>query len=78
MVKNQKQVHTTYKKSTKSWQVISAGAKRAAGVYRTKTQAVVVGRRLAINKLAEHKIHTMKGKISESNSYGGDTFPPRG
>ena len=75
---NSKQVHTTYNKSTKSWRVISAGASRAASTHQTKAAAEAAGRQLAINKQAEHKIHNMNGKISESNSYGRDSFPPQG
>lgn len=73
-----KQVHTTYSKSTKSWRVVSAGASRAASTHRTKAAAEIAGRKLAISKHAEHKIHNKNGQISESNSYGGDTFPPAG
>jgi hypothetical protein len=78
MAKSQNQVHTTYNQSTKTWRVASAGASRAASMHQTKAAAEAAGRQLAINKQAEHKIHNMDGKISESNSYGRDSFPPRG
>lgn len=72
------QVHTTYNSSNKNWSVKSAGASRAASVHKTKAVAEMAGRQLAINKQAEHKIHNRDGRISESNSYGRDNFPPKG
>ncbi|WP_433943051.1 DUF2188 domain-containing protein [Paenibacillus sp. SN-8-1] len=46
--------------------------------HRTKAEAEERGREEAKKVETEHKIHNMDGKISESNSYGNDPFPPRG
>lgn len=58
------------------WKVHSAGSGRAAGIY--DTQAVVRAREIAINKEAELLVQKMDGTIGWRNSYGNDSFPPRG
>ncbi|MEC0246443.1 MULTISPECIES: DUF2188 domain-containing protein [Paenibacillus] len=44
----------------------------------TKEEAQARGREEAKKRETEHKIHNRDGKISESNSYGNDPFPPKG
>ena len=36
------------------------------------------GREFARQYKVEHTIHNENGEISEKNSYGNDSFPPRG
>jgi hypothetical protein len=60
------------------WKVKSAGADRAAGIFTTKTEAVEKAREIAINKQAELMVQDRHGQIDWRNSYGNDTFPPRG
>jgi hypothetical protein len=50
---------------------------RRSGSYRTKSEAVEAGRRLARKTGAEQVIHRRDGRIEESNSYRRDPFPPR-
>ena len=60
------------------WKVHSAGAGRASGIYDTKAEAVVRAREIAINKEAELLVQNGNGMIGWRNSYGNDSFPPRG
>ncbi|WNQ13851.1 DUF2188 domain-containing protein [Paenibacillus aurantius] len=46
--------------------------------HNTKDEAEKQGREEARQSETEHKIHNKDGKISESNSYGNDPFPPKG
>lgn len=44
----------------------------------TKTDAQQLGREKAIHDKTEHRIHNKDGKITRSNSYGNDPYPPKG
>jgi uncharacterized protein DUF2188 len=44
----------------------------------TKEIAVEAGRVIAKRLKVEHTIHNMDGAIGEKNSYGNDSFPPKG
>lgn len=46
--------------------------------HRNKDVAIAAGRAAAIEMGAEHTIHRGDGVITEKNSYGNDSFPPRG
>lgn len=46
--------------------------------HRTKDEAVAAGREIARGLRVEHHIHRSDGVITEKNSYGNDSFPPRG
>ena len=46
--------------------------------HRLKDQAVAFGRGIAKSLKVEHTIHNQDGQIAEKNSYGSDSFPPRG
>ena len=60
------------------WKVQSARAERAAAIVETKTEAVELAREIAINKGAELIVQNLDGEIGWRNSYGNDTFPPKG
>jgi len=60
------------------WKVHSAGSERAIGIFDTKAEAVVRAREVAINKDAELLVQKGNGEIGWRNSYGNDSFPPRG
>lgn len=72
-----KNVHTTYNHEKEKWQNIKAGNTKASSNHDTKNEAVNKGRDLAKNEGSEHKIHNQDGKISQSNSYGNDPYPPK-
>jgi hypothetical protein len=46
--------------------------------HRVQRIAVAAGREFARRFKVEHTIHGEDGEISEKNSYGNDSFPPRG
>ena len=74
MNKNQ---HVTPHKNG-GWQVKGAGNKKATVITRTQSEAKNIARSIARNKQSEMIIHGKNGQIREKNSYGNDTFPPRG
>lgn len=71
-----KSVHTV--KRTGGWGNLSSGKGRVSKIYPTKAAAQAAGRKTAIAQKAEHVIHNQDGRIGQSNSYGGDPFPPKG
>lgn len=64
--------------SNGGWRVHSPNASRDTAHIDNKAEAVDVAREIAKNQAAELRIQNKDGKISESNSYGRDPFPPRG
>ena len=60
------------------WRVHNAWSQRDSAHTDTKAEAMSRAREIAQNKWAELKIQNRDGKISNSNSYGKDPFPPRG
>jgi hypothetical protein len=46
--------------------------------HRVKYEAVRAGKQIARVLNVEHTIHRADGVITEKNSYGADSFPPRG
>ena len=69
-------IHTVYRDGF--WLNEREGADRASSRHATKSEAVARGRELAIAARTEHVIHNMDGTIAQRNSYGPDSFPPRG
>ncbi len=64
--------------SADGWKVQSAGANRAAGYFDNKAGAFDRAREIAINKEAELVVQNLNGQIGMRNSYGNDSYPPRG
>jgi hypothetical protein len=60
------------------WAVRKAGADRASGVFATQKEAIARGRELAKNQGTELYVHGLDGRIRERNSFGKDSFPPKG
>jgi len=69
--------HVT-RRSDGTWQVLGEGNSKATVVTRTQKESIEIARKIAINKQSEVVIHNKEGKIREKNSYGNDSFPPRG
>ncbi len=65
-------------KADGGWRVHSSGAKRDVAHIDNKAKAVEKAREIAKNQATELKVQRKDGRISESNSYGRDPFPPRG
>lgn len=60
------------------WGIKSSGSSRAAKIFPTKAQAYTAGRATAIGRRTELFVHNKNGRIGFRNSYGKDSFPPRG
>lgn len=60
------------------WRIHKPGDKRDIVHTDRKDEAIERAREIAKNQASELKIQNMDGKISESNSYWNDPFPPRG
>jgi hypothetical protein len=59
------------------WAVKVEGNTRATSLHDTKSDAVDAGRDRAKQDKVEIVIHNKDGRISDSDSYGNDPFPPR-
>jgi hypothetical protein len=59
------------------WAVKVEGNSKASSVHETKAKAMDIGRDRAKQDKVELVIHNKDGKISDSDSYGHDPFPPR-
>lgn len=64
--------------STDGWKVKKANSERATKKFDTQKQAISYAMGVAKNQKSELLIHGKDGKIREKNSYGKDSFPPRG
>ncbi len=60
------------------WAVKIEGNDRATSVHRTQEQAINAGRDRARRDETEILIHGENGRIRDRDSYGNDTFPPKG
>jgi hypothetical protein len=60
------------------WAVKGAGNQKATVITPTKQQAIDAGKAIAKNQGSELVIHGKDGKIQEKNTYGSDSFPPKG
>ena len=60
------------------WAVRGAGNSRDTSHHSTQAEARRAARDIAINQKSEVLIHGENGRIRERNSYGNDSFPPKG
>ncbi|MFC2309105.1 MAG: DUF2188 domain-containing protein [Bacteroidota bacterium] len=60
------------------WQVKQENAQRSSGNFNTQKEAIERAREIAINNGQEVIIHGLNGRIREKNSYGNDSYPPKG
>lgn len=74
MSKNQ---HVTPHKNG-GWQVKGAGNSKATKITSTQAEAISIAKGIAKKNQSELLIHNSSGRIREKNSYGNDSFPPRG
>ena len=59
------------------WNVRRGGSEKATKHFYTKAPAIDYARALSKNQGAELFIHNRDGKISNPNSYGNDSCPPK-
>ncbi|MEN6326009.1 MAG: DUF2188 domain-containing protein [Syntrophomonas sp.] len=74
---NKKPIHTV-SNSNGGWDNKRQGSNRVINHADTKAEAVRNGREQAITDNTEHFIHNKNGQFGQRNSYGNDTFPPKG
>jgi hypothetical protein len=60
------------------WKSKVEGSSRAAHTGGTKAEQEAVGRQMARERGVEHTIRRMDGTIGRKNSYGDDSYPPKG
>jgi hypothetical protein len=60
------------------WAVQGAGNSRATRITGTQREAINVAREIARNQQSELIVHDQGGKINWRDSYGNDSFPPKG
>ena len=60
------------------WNVKRGGGDRASTHHDTKQDAINRGREISRNQGTELRIHNRDGRISGSDSHGGDPYPPKG
>lgn len=65
-------------KHPSGWAIKGAGNFKATKVLNTQAEAISIAKEIAKNQNAELVIHGRNVKIREKNSYGDDTFPPKG
>jgi len=70
--------HHVVPNSGGGWDVKRGGASRASSHHETKREAIDAGRNLSRNQSTELLIHNKNGRISSSDSHGGDPYPPKG
>jgi uncharacterized protein YdaT len=58
---------------SRGWAVKRAGAGRASNVFESKSEAVERGKELARTAATELVVHAAGGRVSNPNSYGGDS-----
>lgn len=60
------------------WAVKGAGNQKATKVTSTQKAAIKIARNIAKNQKSELLVHNQKGQIRQKDSFGNDSFPPRG
>ncbi|QSB27824.1 DUF2188 domain-containing protein [Flavobacterium sp. CLA17] len=61
-----------------NWAIRGAGNSKVTKVVSTQKEAVQIARKFAINQGSEMLVHGRNGQIRERNTYGKDSFPPKG
>lgn len=64
--------------SNGGYQVIGAGNQKPTKLFDRQSDAINFARDIAKNQQSELVIHNQQGRIRAKDSYGRDTFPPRG
>lgn len=60
------------------YQVKGEGNSRATKIFDTQREAISFAKTIAQNQKSELFIHNRRGQIRERNSYGNDSYPPKG
>lgn len=60
------------------WDIKRGGAARATRHHDNKQDAIDQAREVSRRQGTELRIHNKDGRISSSDSHGGDSYPPKG
>lgn len=60
------------------WAIKGAGNGKATKLVDTQKEAIEIARKISINQESELFIHGKNGQIRERNTYGKDSYPPKG
>jgi hypothetical protein len=72
------QLHVLPESETNNWKVERTSDNQPVSRFKTKEEAVAVGRHIAQRENLELVIHDTQGRIQEKDSHGNDPFPPGG
>jgi hypothetical protein len=72
-----RKTHHVVPNSDGGWDVKKGGGDRSSGHFDRKQDAVDRAREISRNQSTELVIHNKDGKISQSDSHGGDPCPPK-
>jgi uncharacterized protein YdaT len=61
-----------------AWGVQGERNERRTSIHDTQAEAIEAAREIARNQQSELVIHRPDGRIRDKDSYGPDSFPPRG
>ena len=70
--------HHVVPNSDGGWDVKRGGGERATSHHDRKQYAVTAAREVSRNQQTELRIHNKDGRIANSDSHGGDPYPPKG
>ncbi|MBK7491789.1 MAG: DUF2188 domain-containing protein [Nitrosomonas sp.] len=70
-------IHTVYNKDRKMWETKKEGQEKPLSSSHTKAAAEEKSIKEAKKAAVEHVIHNKDGKISDKDSYGNDSNPPK-
>lgn len=72
-----RKTHHVIPNSKGGWNIKRGGANRASDHFSRKTDAINRAREISRQQKTELVIHNRDGKISRSDSHGGDPCPPK-
>lgn len=72
-----RKTHHVVPNSQGGWDVKKGGSSRASLHTDNKQDAIDAGRKISQNQKTEFVIHNRDGRISQSDSHGNDTNPPK-
>jgi hypothetical protein len=79
MAKRGLETHHVVHNPNGGWDVRRGGAERASVHRDTKQEAIDAGREISQHQQTELRIHNKRdGRIAQSDSHGGDPYPPKG
>jgi hypothetical protein len=78
MPKKGPETHHVVPNPSGGWDVKRGGSVRASAHHDLKQDAVGAGRKISQSQGTELRIHNKDGRISQSDSHGGDPHPPKG